>query len=82
MSHGCDSSDPDPGRRTSLARLTVQGWEGLDLEAAFRDRFGIWVWGRFGDEWDGIYVSPNLFNMPSQLDRFIRATRQLATERG
>jgi selenocysteine lyase/cysteine desulfurase len=74
-------TDLEAGRRTSLARVTIQGWTGPELETAFRERFGIRVWGHFGDEWDGIYVSPNLFNLPPQLDRFIRAVRELATER-
>ena len=74
-------TDLDPRRRTGLARVTIQGWTGTELEVALRDRFGIWAWGRFGDAWDGIYVSPNLFNLPPQLDRFVRAARRLAAER-
>lgn len=74
-------TDTDPGRRTSLARVTVEGWSGSALERAMLQRFGIWVWGRFEDAWGGIYVSPNLFNLPPHLDRFIAAARQLAAER-
>jgi len=73
-------TDADPTRRAGLARVTIDGWAGPALERAMLDRFGIWVWGRFDDEWGGIYVSPNLFNLPSDLNRFIAAASQLASE--
>lgn len=71
-------ADPDATRRGSLMRILVDGLKGPEIEETLRERFGIWTVGNFGPPWDGIYVSPNLFNMPKDLDRFVAAMREIA----
>jgi selenocysteine lyase/cysteine desulfurase len=71
-------TDPDATRRGSLMRILVDGLKGPEIEKTLRERFGIWTFGNFGPPWDGIYVSPNLFNMPKDLDRFVAAMREIA----
>jgi selenocysteine lyase/cysteine desulfurase len=69
-------SDVIPTRRT-IARVTVVGWTGIALANALRDRFGLVTFGGFRDRWGGMYISPNLFNNPAQMARFVTAVREL-----
>lgn len=71
-------TDADPTRRGSLMRIVVDGLKGEALATALREKHGIWTFGNLGDEWDGIYISPNLFNLPQHLDRFVEAMRAIA----
>lgn len=75
-------TDGDERRRGSLMRILVKGSSGEAVEKQLREKYGIWTFGRFGAEWDGIYISPNLFNLPSHLDHFIQALREIATGAG
>lgn len=71
-------TDGDERRRGSLMRILVKGLSGEAVETQLREKHGIWTFGRLGEAWDGIYVSPNLFNLPAQLDRFVAAMREIA----
>lgn len=71
-------ADGDATRRGSLMRILVDGLKGPEVEKTLRERYAIWTFGNFGPPWDGIYVSPNLFNLTADLDRFVEAMRQIA----
>jgi selenocysteine lyase/cysteine desulfurase len=73
-------TDPNESRRGSLMRIGIAGLKGTQVETALRERFGIFTFGGFDDGFEGIYASPNLFNLPVHLDRFIEALRALARE--
>lgn len=75
-------TDGDERRRGSLMRILVKDLSGEVVEKQLRDKYGIWTFGRLGSEWDGIYISPNLFNLPAQLDRFAKAMREIAAGAG
>jgi isopenicillin-N epimerase len=64
--------------RRSLARVTVLGWSGTELTKALQERYGLYTYGGFRDRWGGCYISPNLFNTPTQMARFAAAIRDLA----
>jgi isopenicillin-N epimerase len=70
-------SDAIASRRT-LARVTVAGWSGVALADALRDRYGLYTFGGFQDQWGGLYISPNLFNTPAHMAQFAKAVRELA----
>ena len=71
-------SDGDPARRGSLLRILLDGRKGPDVEKILREEYAIWTFGNFGPPWDGIYVSPNVFNLTADLDRFVQAMREIA----
>jgi selenocysteine lyase/cysteine desulfurase len=71
-------TEPDPARRAGLARVVVEGWTGVDLTTALRDRYGFYAYGNFPGELDGVYVSPNVFNSTEDLERFAAAVTELA----
>jgi len=71
-------SDVEPDRRT-ISRIGVRGWSGVQLAAALRERFNFWTLGAPG--WDNTYISPNLFNLTPQMDRFVDAIKTLSRER-
>lgn len=71
-------SEPDRQKRVGLARIVVAGWTGRALTDALRDDFGFWIYGNFPGEHDGVYLSPNVFNSPSDIHRFVQAMRTLA----
>jgi isopenicillin-N epimerase len=73
-------TDADERRRGSLMRILVKGLSGEAVEKQLREKYGIWTFGRLGSEWDGIYISPNLFNLPAHLDQFANAMREIAAE--
>lgn len=70
-------TEPDPARRAGLARVCIDGASGRDLMLAVREH-GFYTFGGFDDAPDGVYVSPNLFNTPAQLQRFAEVVRQLS----
>ncbi len=73
-------TDADPSRRGSLMRIRVRDHTGRQVEAALRDRYGIWTFGGLENEGGGIYISPNLFNLPNDLDRFVEAMVEIAAQ--
>ncbi len=72
-------TDRVPERRGSLARVVVTGWSGTEVEQALRKK-GFWTYGGFDDAHSGVYVSPNLFNTPTELQRLAGLLRELARE--
>jgi len=71
-------TEPDPERRAGLARVVVDGWTGKDLTRTLLDRYSFFVYGNFPGELDGVYVSPNVFNSPGDIDRFCDAIQTIA----
>ena len=63
-------TERDPGRRVGLARVSVDGFTGRELWHKLRDEEGIWTFGNFPGEYDGVYVSPNVFNTLSDMAYF------------
>jgi selenocysteine lyase/cysteine desulfurase len=74
-------TDADTTRRGSLARLTVEGWPGERVATVLRERHGIYTFGGMQDAVGGLYIAPNLFNLPHQLSRFVAAMREIAAAR-
>lgn len=72
-------TEPDAARRAGLARVVVDGWTGVDLTTALRERFAFYVYGNFPGDLDGVYVSPNVFNSLQDIERFAAAVKELAT---
>jgi isopenicillin-N epimerase len=70
-------ADAITSRRT-LARIALAGWPGAALATALRERYGLYTFGGFEDQWGGMYIAPNLFNTPAQMGRFVHAIRELA----
>lgn len=70
-------TERDPERGSALARVCVAGLGGRDLMNAVRER-GFYTFGGFGGEHDGVYIAPNLFNTPQQMQRFAAAVRAIA----
>lgn len=71
-------TEADPARRAGLGRVIVEGWTGRELTAELLDRFGFFIYGNFPGPLDGVYVSPNVFNTLSDIDRFADAIRTIA----
>ncbi|MCU0647423.1 MAG: aminotransferase class V-fold PLP-dependent enzyme [Gemmatimonadaceae bacterium] len=74
-------TDADPTRRGSLARFTIDGWTGERIATALRERYGIYTFGGMQDAVGGIYIAPNLFNLPHHIERFVTAMREIAAAR-
>ena len=71
-------TERDPGRRVGLARVSVDGFTGRELWHKLRDEEGIWTFGNFPGEYDGVYVSPNVFNTLSDMAYFADTITRLA----
>ena len=61
-----------------LARIVVAGWTGRDLTRTLSEEYGVYTFGNFPGPLDGVYVSPNVFNSPADLDRFCDAIKRIA----
>lgn len=66
-------TERDPARRAGLARIAVSGTTGRELTQTLQREHGIFTWGNFPGPHDGVYVSPNVFNSPGDMDRFAHA---------
>ena len=73
-------TEPDPDRRVGLARVSVDGFAGRDLWHRLRDEEGIWTFGNFPGDYDGVYVSPNVFNTLSDMEVFAETIERIARE--
>ena len=71
-------TEPDPDRRVALARVSVDGFTGRELWFRLRDEEGIWTFGNFPGEYDGVYVSPNVFNTLADMMLFSDTIKRLA----
>jgi len=71
-------TESDPARRTGLTRIMINGVTGRDLTRSLQDDFGIFTWGNWPGEHDGVYISPNVFNSTSHMHRFAEAIREVA----
>ncbi|MEQ1489057.1 MAG: aminotransferase class V-fold PLP-dependent enzyme [Terricaulis sp.] len=72
-------TERDPGLRTGLARVSVEGMSGAALMNGLRDGFDIYTFGGFSDAPDGVYICPNVFNSRAQIDRFAAAIIAIAS---
>ncbi len=72
-------TERDEAKRTGLARIAVTGYDGRSLTTALREEFGIYTFGNFPGEYDGVYISPNVFNSANDMLTFTAAVKQLAT---
>ena len=75
-------TEPDPDRRVGLARVSVNGFTGRELWHKLRDDEGIWTFGNSPGEYDGVYVSPNVFNTLSDMEYFAATISRLARGSG
>lgn len=71
-------TEPDPDKRTGLARVAVQGVSGRDLTRTLREEFGIYTFGNWPGPIDGVYISPNVFNTSEHIKVFSSAIRAIA----
>lgn len=71
-------TEPDPSRRTGLARIVIDGVSGADLTRILREEFDIYTWGNWPGPHDGVYISPNVFNSSDHMTAFSEAIREIA----
>ena len=71
-------TEPDPAKRTGLARIIVEGVSGADLTTMLREEFDIYTWGNWPGSNDGVYISPNVFNSSDHMNTFSNAIKEIA----
>ncbi len=71
-------TEPDPRKRTGLARIVVDGVSGADLTKTLREEFDIYTWGNWPGPNDGVYISPNVFNSNDHMMAFSNAIKKIA----
>lgn len=71
-------TEVDPKMRVGLGRVVVKGWAGKALTTTLREDHGFYVYGNFPGEFDGVYVSPNVFNSMQDINRFTQAIALIA----
>lgn len=71
-------TEVDEAKRTGLARVAVEGISGRDLTRILIDDHRIFTYGNFPGEYDGVYISPNVFNSVSDMEHFIASIREIA----
>ena len=68
----------DERHRAGLARIVVAGITGSDLTTRLREQYGIYTWGNWPGEYDGVYISPNIFNSATHMVAFADAIKDIA----
>jgi selenocysteine lyase/cysteine desulfurase len=71
-------TEPDEQRRAGLARIIVEGVSGKELTTTLREEYGIYTWGNWPGPYDGVYISPNVFNTSEHMHLFSQAIAQIA----
>ena len=71
-------TEPDPARRTGLARIIVDGVSGRDLTRILREEFDLYTFGNWPGPNDGVYISPNVFNSREHMTAFSNAIEEIA----
>ena len=72
-------TERDEAKRTGLARIAVSGLSGKELTALLRDEFRIYTFGNFPGPYDGVYISPNVFNTVGDMEQLVAAVTQIAS---
>ncbi len=72
-------TERDEAKRTGLARISVEGFTGRELAKKLLDDHDIYTYGNFPGPYDGVYISPNLFNSARGMYRFSQAIKQIAS---
>ena len=75
-------SEPDEARRTGLARVSVAGRSGRELTTVLREDHAIYTYGNFPGPYDGVYISPNVFNDRGDMLAFVSAIDAIARRSG
>lgn len=71
-------TEPDPKKRSGLARIAVDGVTGVDLTRILREEFDIYTYGNSLGPNDGVYISPNVFNSSDHMTAFSNAIKEIA----
>ena len=71
-------TEPDPARRSGLARIVIKGMSGKTFTKRLREEHLIYSYGNSPGPNDGVYISPNVFNSARQMDAFVAAVKSLA----
>ncbi|MEO1251327.1 MAG: aminotransferase class V-fold PLP-dependent enzyme [Pseudomonadota bacterium] len=71
-------TEPDPQKRSGLARIAIDGVSGADLTTILREQFDIYTWGNWPGPNDGVYISPNVFNSSVHMAAFSDAIERIA----
>lgn len=74
-------TERNPEKRTGLARISVDGISGVDLTTKLREDFDIYTYGNSPGPYDGVYISPNVFNSSQHMDLFCEAIISIAESR-
>ncbi|HHI68533.1 MAG TPA: aminotransferase class V-fold PLP-dependent enzyme [Planctomycetes bacterium] len=72
-------SNPDPAQTCAMAAFTIRGYKGSEIYSYLWNKHRIVV-TPIGPEFsgfDGIRVSPNIYNTTAELDEFLEALRRL-----
>ena len=68
----------DPSRSCAIANVGVKGMKPADLAKTLLDRYRIWTVAIDGAGVHGVRVTPQLFILPAELDRFVTAIKEIA----
>lgn len=71
-------TEPDPQKRTGLARIAIEGVSGADLTRVLREDFDLYAYGNWPGPNDGVYISPNVFNSSKHMTLFSDAIKSIA----
>jgi cysteine desulfurase/selenocysteine lyase len=71
----------DAERSAALVAFSLEGWDGLGIERALRDRWQIVVRSLIASR-GGVRASIGFFTLESEIDRLVEAVGQLGRERG
>jgi len=71
----------DDAQSCAIGTMSLDRIGAADLTELLQDRYGIHVRPRFVEgEWEGIRVTPNVFSTLEEVDTFVAAIQELATE--
>jgi selenocysteine lyase/cysteine desulfurase len=75
------SVSPAPEHSCATAIVAIDGIGGLALNRRLAEAHRVWCYGPVkAGPYEGVYVAPNLFTRPSDLEVFVAAMRQTARE--
>ncbi|MEO1079418.1 MAG: aminotransferase class V-fold PLP-dependent enzyme [Pseudomonadota bacterium] len=71
-------TEVDESRRSGLARIVVAGLSGRELTTILREEHRIYTYGNFPGPYDGVYISPNVFNSGEDMGHLVDSIKQIA----
>jgi len=75
------SVSPEPEHSCATVIVAVDGVGGRELNQHLAEAHRVWCYGPVkAGPYEGVYVAPNLFTRPADLDVFVAAIRQTARE--